>query len=87
MVKLDEAAHSILKKWKRQLREQGIKVPLGATIREMGRLVKDENVGFSKTDLKAINHALDKLKEISEKYDNPSFSDVIVKMDEMFKGE
>lgn len=85
MVKMDENTHSILKKWKEKLREHGVKVPLGATIREMEKLIKDESVGFSRKDLKKINHAMEKLKEISEKYDNPSFSGVIVKMDSMIK--
>lgn len=80
MVKMDAASHAILKKWKEKLRDRGVRVPLGATIREMDILLKDEDIGFSKTDLKGITRALEKLKEISEKYDNPSFSDVIVKM-------
>ena len=85
MVKMDENSHSILKRWKEKLRDQGVRVPLGATIREMDILLKDEDIGFSKPDLKGITRALEKLKEISEKYDNPSFSDVIVKMNSMIK--
>ncbi len=85
MVKMDENTHSILKRWKEQLKKQGIKVPLGATIREMEKLVKDENVGFSKKDLKEINHAMEKLRETLEKYNNPTFSDVVIKMETMIK--
>jgi len=85
MVKMDGGSHDILKKWKKELRDQGVRVPLGGAIREMDNLLKDNDLGFSKTDLKGITHALAKLKEILEKYDNPSFSGVIVKMDSMIK--
>ncbi len=85
MVKMDSGSHDILKRWKKKLRDQGIRVPLGGTIREMEKLIKDPKLGFSKTDLKVINHALDNLNEISEKYDNPTFSGVIVKMNSIIK--
>lgn len=85
MVKIDANSHSILKRWKEKLRKQGLKVSLGATIREMEKMVKDENVGFSKKDLKEISNALEKLKETLEKYNNPTFSDVVIKMDTMIK--
>ncbi len=86
MVKMDAGSHDILKKWKKKLRDQGIRVPLGGTIREMEKVIKDQDeLGFSKTDLKTVQHALGKLKEISEKYDNPTFSGVIVKMNDVLK--
>ena len=85
MVKMDGGSHDILKKWKTKLKDQGVRVPLGGAIREMDNLLKDEDIGFSKTDLRVANSALRKLKEISEKYDDTSFSGVIVKMDSMIK--
>ncbi len=85
MVKMDENTHSILKRWKEKLRQQGIKVPLGAAIREMEKHLKAEDVSFSRKDIKEINNALEKLKETLEKYNNPTFSDVVVKMDSMIK--
>ena len=87
MVKLDGVSHDILKRWKKKLRDQGVRVSLGATIREMDILLKDEEIGFSKTDLRVAANALGKLKEISQKYDDPSFSSVIVKMNSMLKKE
>ncbi len=88
MVKLDGDSHDILKRWKKKLRDQGIRVPLGGTIREMEKLIKDQDeLGFSKTDLNQANNAMDKLKEISKKYDEPSFSHVIRKLNAMIKEE
>jgi len=84
MVKMDGSSHSILKKWKENLKQKGIKVPLGATIREMDKLIKDGE-GISKTDLKVIMHSLDKLKDVWSKYDNPDFSDAIREMDIILK--
>ncbi len=53
MVKMDSGSHDILKRWKKKLRDQGIRVPLGGTIREMEKLIKDQdNLGFSKTDIR-----------------------------------
>lgn len=88
MVRTDAGSHQILKKWKKKLREQGISIPLGGAIREMEKMIKEpDKLGFSKTDLKTVRHALGKLNEISKKYDNPHFSEVIVRMDAMIKGE
>lgn len=87
MVKMDEASHAILKKWKKKLRDRGVRVPLGGTIREMETLIKDQDIGFSKTDLRVIRNCLEKLSEIAKIYDKPSFSGVVLKMDRMIKKE
>lgn len=87
MVKMDAGSHAILKKWKKKLGDRGIRVPLGGTIREMEKLIKDQDVGFSKTDMKVIRNCLEKLDEISKWYDKPSFSGVVLKMDRMIKKE
>ena len=81
MVKVDDQAHSILKKYKEILRKKGIKVSLGGTIREMDRIIKDDCENFSQKDLKEMRHAIDKLKKTLKKYNNPSFSDAIKEMD------
>lgn len=85
MVKMDNDAHSILKKWKENLRQIGIKVPLGATIREMDKLIKNGGEGISQTDIKAIKQSLDKLRETMKKYDRPELSDAIRKMDSIIQ--
>lgn len=84
-VRVDTNAYSILEKWKKTLNEKGIKVPLGATIREMDKILLDCDNGISKTDLKIIVHSLDKLKEILDKYNNPNWSDAIREMDTLLK--
>ena len=85
MVKMDGGSHAILKKWKKRLGDQGVRVPLGGTIREIEKLIKDKDLGFSKTDLKIIRNCLEKLSKIATIYGKPSFSGVVVKMDSMIK--
>jgi len=89
VVKVDMHARSILEKWKENLAEKGIRVPLGGTIREISKIIKDikedTSKGYSKTDIKVAQGALDKLKEVSQKYDNPSFSDAVREMDRIVK--
>ncbi|MFH0904516.1 MAG: hypothetical protein V1854_04930 [Methanobacteriota archaeon] len=85
MVKMGGSSHAILIKWKKKLRDQGVRVPLGETIREMERLIKDQDLGFSKTDLRVIRNCLEKLSKIATIYGKPSFSGVVVKMDTMIK--
>jgi hypothetical protein len=87
MVKMDGDSHSILKKYKKRLRNKGIKVPLGAAIREMDKLIKDDCEGVSKKDLKDMRHAVDKLKDIVEKYHKPTFSDAVREMDTIIKAQ
>lgn len=83
-VRVDTNAYSILEKWKNTLNEKGIKVPLGATVREIDKIILN-SVGISKTDLKIIIHSLDKLKEILDKYNNPNWSDAIREIDTLLK--
>lgn len=78
MVKVDGSAHAILKKYKEKLKKKGMRVSLGAAIREMDRLVEeDNNLYFSKKDIRVVKDALDVLK----KYKNPTFSDAIRELD------
>jgi len=84
MVKLDDHAHSILKKWKNKLRQKGVRVPLGGTIREMDKLINNCE-GISQKDIKETMNAIEKLKNVWGKYNNPDFSDTIREMDTMIR--
>lgn len=83
-LKLDEHAHKILEKWKDGLSKKGIRVPLGGTIREMDKLIRGYE-GISQKDIKETSKAIEKLKDIWSKYDDPDFSDAIREMDTMIK--
>jgi hypothetical protein len=80
MVKMDESAHAILKKWKEKLREKGVRVSLGGALREMDKIIGTNN-DISRKDFKALVSAV----EILKKYRSPTFSDAIGEMDLMIK--
>jgi hypothetical protein len=81
MVKMDESAHSILKKWKEKLREKGVRVSLGGALREMDKIIGTDNNDISRKDFKALVSAV----EILKKYRSPTFSDAIGEMNSMIE--
>jgi hypothetical protein len=82
MVKMDESAHSILKKWKEKLRKKGVRVSLSGSLREMNRIIGNyNNNDISQKDIKVLVGAV----EILKKYRRPKFPDVIREMDSMIE--
>jgi len=76
MVKVDQAAHAVLKKYKERLKLKGVRVSMGGALREMDRIINGDD-RFSQKDLKALSKARDVLMT----YKNPTFSDAIRDMD------
>jgi hypothetical protein len=81
MIRMDPSAHAILKKWKEKLRKRGVRVSLGGALREMDKILCNENNDISRKDCKALVSAV----EILKKYKSPTFSDAIGEMDTLIE--
>ena len=81
MVKVDQAAHAVLKKYKERLKLKGVRVSMSGALREMDRIINGDD-RFSQKDLKALSKARDVLMT----YKNPTFSNAIREMDALIEG-